>query len=322
MDTAGFLKALYGDIPTGFVEVRLIHRGHTSTAGETIHRTEKRFRPLPLGEIQQAGIEALRRRNADGWNVYFQVAVENHAHPGTHNKQDVLCITALWYDIDAPDADTEQRLLSHAFAPDILIKSGKGYHGYFLLPEPVMLSAQTLPRIERTLDGMALAFNGDRKCKNVNRVLRLPGFYNMKPDYVTPPLCEVVEAYPNSGLKQFRVYENEFAPLGAVPAPTVKRDIPREAVDSTLPARVQTYLNTPTPAGRRNQELFIAACYYRDAGRTQGDAESALGAKAASDGLPQSEIQQTISSAYRRATNYRLASHLQAVAAVEDTRAK
>jgi len=116
------------------------------------------------------------------------------------------------------------------------------------------------------------------------------------------------------------VYEREFAPLGAVQQPVVKRDIPLEAVDKTLPRRVQDYLNMPVARGNRNGALFVAACFYRDSGRSQGEAENALGAKAQSDGLSQSEAQHTIQSAYRRPANYQLPAHMHILAAVEDTR--
>lgn len=309
MDTAEFLKALYGELPTGFVEVRLIHRDKS-------HPTQKFYRPLPVGDVSTERLAGLRAKNDAGYNVYFQVAVEQHNRPGAHHKTDVLCLTALWFDVDKSDDGTEARLLNLPNRPDILVKSGKGYHGYYLLSKPVMVSTDNLVRLERTLDGIAFAVGGDRVCKNVNRILRLPGFLNTKAEYTTPPLCQVVAV--NIQPKDFRHYEREYAPFGALPTPAVTRYIPPEAVDATLPNRVKNYLSGGALEGRRNQELFICASFYRDAGRSAGEAENDLGARARADGLEEREIQVTIASAYRRPVHYNLPSHLRTVMAAED----
>lgn len=320
MNTAEFLKALYGDLPTGYVEVRLIHRDKGAAfAPGGAGATQKFYRPLPLTEVNAAGLAGLHTKNAAGYNVYFQVAVEQHNRPGPHHKSDVLCLTALWFDVDKADETTEARLLRLPNRPDILVKSGKGYHGYYLLAEPVMVSADNLARLERTLDGIAFTVGGDRVCKNVNRILRLPGFLNTKAEYTVPPLCQVVDAYGNDGLKDFRHYEREYAVFGALPAPKVTRYIPPEAVDASLPNRVKNYLSGGVVEGRRNQELFICASFYRDAGRSVGQAENDLGARARADGLEDSEIQRTIASAYRRPVHYNLPSHLRTVMAAEDS---
>lgn len=314
-----FLEILYGRVEQGFIELRLIH--NALPHGQNSH---KLYRPLPLGDISDAGLQRIAAQNQQGWNVYFQVAVEKHGNAGKHGKQDVAAITALWLDIDKPSATDVDALMSSPYAPTLLVASGGQHegrakvHAYFLLEEAMQVTPDMLPRIERTLDGLALAFNGDRVCKNINRILRVPGFYNVKPEYATPRLCEIISAWDNDKLRPFSAFEAEFAPLGAMPTPTLKREVPALAIDARLPRYVQDYLTSSTPEGQRNARLYAAACGYRDAGRTLNEALNDLGMKAASDGLGATEINRTIESAYAGTANYKLPAHLQQVAIAED----
>lgn len=312
MDTARFLKALYGDMPAGYVEVRLLHR-------DSGIPTKKLYRPLPLGTVDERALLRLCCHNENGYNIYFQVAVEGNNRIGHHGKADVLALSALWFDVDKADEQTEDRLLRLPNPPDILVKSGKGYHGYYLLPEPVMVSADNLARIEQTLDGIAFTVGGDRACKNVNRILRLPGFKNVKACYPEPLPCEVVACYPNDRLHDFTHYEREYAVFGAAPAPIVTRYIPPEAIDRRLPERTKKYLQGGAIIGNRNNELFINASHYRDCGRSVSEAQSELGARAASDGLSAREIRQAIQSAYRYAARVNLPAHMKNIMAMEDS---
>ena len=68
-----------------------------------------------------------------------------------------------------------------------------------------------------------------------------------------------------------------------------------------LPQRTRDYLEHGKQEGERNDELFAAACQFRDAGFTQDDAAGYLGPRAEKDGLSQAEIFDTIRSAYDRA---------------------
>jgi RecA-family ATPase len=69
----------------------------------------------------------------------------------------------------------------------------------------------------------------------------------------------------------------------------------------TLPKRTLDYLEHGAPEGRRNAELFDAACQLRDAGQSLADAESRLLARAVTDGLGDTEALTTIRSAFNGA---------------------
>ena len=70
--------------------------------------------------------------------------------------------------------------------------------------------------------------------------------------------------------------------------------------DGTLPRRTLDYLRHGATEGRRNAELFDAACQFRDAGRPAAEAEEKLLARALADGLAEAEARHSILSAYAR----------------------
>ena len=65
-----------------------------------------------------------------------------------------------------------------------------------------------------------------------------------------------------------------------------------------LPQRTHDYLDHGAPEGNRNAELFHATCQFRDAGHSLDDAESQLLSRAVADGLTESEVRNTIRSAF------------------------
>ena len=65
-----------------------------------------------------------------------------------------------------------------------------------------------------------------------------------------------------------------------------------------LPQRTRHYLENGAPEGRRNAELFDAACQLRDAGLPQEQAQAMLITRALSDGLSEAEAGQTMASVF------------------------
>lgn len=76
---------------------------------------------------------------------------------------------------------------------------------------------------------------------------------------------------------------------------------PKQGFDNEeeLPPSVEAYLSGAVAEGGRNRALFEAAGQFRDIGESEQAALSLLGVKAAKDGLPNHEIEATISSVYR-----------------------
>lgn len=68
---------------------------------------------------------------------------------------------------------------------------------------------------------------------------------------------------------------------------------------AALPPRTLHYVLHGAPQGSRNAELYAAAQQFYAAGYTQAEADQRLRPRALSDGLPDSEIDKTIASAYQ-----------------------
>lgn len=302
MSTQDFLHALYGNVDSGYVEIRIIGTDYR----------KQMYRALPLGEhLDFSRLHALNATH----NVYFRVAL---SHTERSRKNDISALTALWCDIDSGDLTALNDVRP---VPNILVKSGRGYHGYWLLDEPLAVTMQNIHTIEQTLHGMAIAVKGDEKCKDVTRILRVPGFVNRKPEYAeAPPMCEVLKLDDSPFMRcTFAELESAFAYLGKPDMPRVMRHVPPEAQDKSLPTFVKNYLTYGATNGERNATLFFCACRYHDAGYDEHSAFADLGARAANDGLSQQEIAMAIRSAYAQAVTPQLPRHMATVAALEDT---
>jgi len=311
MDTVAFLQELYRGIPQGYAEIRLIH--------EAKKWSKKLYRPMPVGDINPQGIARLHEYNHE-WHVYHRTAISMAQRS---EKVDIAMLPAIWLDIDDCSTDAYDQLLGMDFYPNIIVHSGGGFHAYWLLTYPVTTdSERAWFEIERTMEGMILSFGGkvDPKTKDITRILRTPGFYNIKDKYgIEKPMARVV--FFDDTRYTFEALHNLYAPLGKPKPPQITRHIPTEAYSSEYPQWVNNYLKYGRAEGKRNAALYGAALELRACGFSQGQVESDLIMRAVADGLDQSEAVKTISSAYRRdsvPTAKQLPAHMATFMAIED----
>lgn len=318
MDTEQFLRALFGKVDEGWLEVTFL-----APEGVALYpRLKVAWSPLPL-VVSDPTFDYLHEVNRMGYGVYFGLAVrktkkdpvmQTNDAGRTYKKyqrghqSDALCITCLWADIDGVERKAGvDRLFEMDAPPSIMVSSGGGVHGYWLLDKPLAVTPDTMPDIRRTLEGIALALGtgGDKKVRDMARIFRLPGFTNTKPGR-EGAVCEVddILGTPDSlACHRYEVLRDMYAPLGTPDAPRIDRYIPVELTDKSLPHRVQDYLTRGAPVGQRNAELFYCARAYNDAGMPMFQAVRELGARASADGLQDHEIEHTIGSAYGYAPN-------------------
>jgi hypothetical protein len=293
MSTAEFLRWLYpddgwglSDAP-GWIEVRAL-----PAAGG---RPRQLFRPLPLPSAFD--FTKLARLNADH-HILLRVATSSAP---ASRAADLRFLPALWVDVDDARA-----LPSDLPPPSVCVESGRGRHYYWLLSPAVHLdepACATMAR--RLLQAMARACGGDAQATDLARCLRLPGFFNRKPQYAAnPPLCRLLWAQPARRyvfMQLWRAFE-AYLPL---PTARVLRPLPplTPAAPQRLPRTAQVYLEAGAPEGQRNAALFRAACALRAAGWEHCEAERALAPRALADGLGARETEGAIRSAYRYASS-------------------
>ena len=131
----------------------------------------------------------LAHENSIGFNIYVAA---NPLHSGSRNrtKQSIAAVRHLYLDIDKDGEDRLAALRASAAVPAptaILSTSPKKYQVLWRV-EGFQFETQ-----ESALKLLAFAFGGDTACTDCNRVLRVPGFLNLKYD----PAHRVAVEYPD-----------------------------------------------------------------------------------------------------------------------------
>ena len=183
-----FLDAIF-DGPDGFIEVRVFSDCKTSSAAQP----DEQQCWYPSVHDLMTNLPAINRhagKNACG--VFFGVLPR--AKHGGSKSSDVLSSSVVWVDIDWKDfedgeAGARRRLNDFPIAPNILVKSGNGFHAYWLLNEP-----QPPGLLSRMAKGISIAVGGDNT-HDTARLLRLPGTLNLK-DPAHPKAVEVIKFNP------------------------------------------------------------------------------------------------------------------------------
>jgi hypothetical protein len=134
--------------------------------------------------------------------LYFGVALRKTGTK-TGKKEDIHAVTALWADVDVVKLGWDMKLTlgalkQHELRPSVIVNSGYGYHLYWLLEKPLILSTDPLARrneielVENDMRALATVFSGDNTV-DVTRVLRMPGSWNTK-DLAKPKEVVVASA--------------------------------------------------------------------------------------------------------------------------------
>lgn len=298
-----FIQVLFSGIQDGYVEVVYLAPEDVKLYPKTVVQ----WANLPLGDLDPA-LPAVMEMNQRGYNCYFGTAVKGQKHEPERRtsektgKQytfyprgrahDATFVTALWVDVDNPGEDGYRQLINQIIPPSIVVSSGGGWHGYWLLNEPLPITDDNRDDVKRTLKGMALACGGDTKVADLARIMRLPGTVNTKPG--RGQTCQVLDFIP--GYYHYQDMELGYAPLAAPPTPRIMREIPVSA-SAGMPRWVENYLNNGAAQGERNNTAYAAARALLDNGFSHGETERLIGHRAASDGLTDTEIATLLRSA-------------------------
>ncbi len=186
------LDALYPQPPAElWLELRCIHPETSAVRPLWTQIGNKKQRRSVLSGTDQL--------NHKGFGVYFAPCLR---HEKKGNVVSAALLPALLVDVDC-DGNPNKckkglvRLREFDPTPSIIVNSGGGWHGYWLLDEPSMLGDdQQNQRISRTMHGLFSALCGDESyVKSVASVMRLPGSTNTKPNRDDSPVQ--VDWYPD-----------------------------------------------------------------------------------------------------------------------------
>lgn len=156
--------------PDDILEVRILPEGSSE-----FHRAAELLKRVPM----------LLRKNRSRQNIY--VGVNARKRTGGKKATDVKCARSIFADWDnASLADARQRWEQAGLpSPSLIVASGHGIHGYWLLDEPL----SDLVEWTRLQKALAVAVGSDPMVCDPPRIMRLPGFLNMKKE---PVPCAIV----------------------------------------------------------------------------------------------------------------------------------
>lgn len=195
-------------------------------------------------------------RNAAGNPMGAYVGANPRDDDGMRGDKHVPLARVLFADLDK-GTTVEQALQRIREAglpePSIVIVSGGGVHVYWLLAEPITDMAAWRATMQGIIDTLA----SDATIKNPERVMRLPGTRNVKPDRPGRPWCRIITA------------SDARHPASAFPV-AVARDKPAskpKAKASSTPASISqlsdeayVFMVTGQVDGERRPALFTIAC--------------------------------------------------------------
>lgn len=224
-------------------------------------------------------------------NLYFGVnpcaaipttnAKGEQAQPETVRAQltAIAALNCLFAEFDAHDADkldvlTKIRLLTPA--PSVIIDSGGGYHCYWLLDAPLVLTDDETREYARNLQRRWVAYvGGDTGAADLARVLRVPGSRNWKPDYA-PHFPEV------AFVRWLNIEYSLHQLTGILPAPqTPRREYEKQgATNVDRAVRVAVGMIERAYDGEKHHTLLRAARllggYVAGGGLSRSDALDVL----------------------------------------------
>lgn len=173
------------------------------------HEQDKKNRPYHYHGTIEHYQERLEELNAQGYGIYFTV---NQTIGHSRSKRDICAIRAVWIDDDAKVGSGSNRELP-APPSAIVQTSPNKFHKYWFISQKNLPTWDKLvAQWERTQASLAHNYGGDPSAIDLPRVLRIPGFYNMKdpsqPSLVTD-LTESEFAAQYDIVHPYKVYDWE-----------------------------------------------------------------------------------------------------------------
>ena len=232
--------------------------------------------------------DKLEKMNTAGHNHFVGVLPRNKK--GGTTDIDCLPSTVLWADFDAKKETDEDgnvtvtevtpdealaRLIEHKIpAPYMILNSGHGTHVYWKMEEKVPAYM-----IAKTVHDLAVLLEADTAVANPSRIMRLPGFDNLKKPVKPVEIVSINKDAVHS-FDEFKEYVPSADYYSGVTKPEGFGDdwtVPRKRRD--IVARAEAYVDAfdPTLDGERNHSAFaLAACLQKDFALDQDEAWHAL----------------------------------------------
>lgn len=171
-------------------EIYTLKNGATRQVKESIWFPTSRPAPIPRHWIAER-------------NVYFGVhptAQPRHRYERTQVSS-VAALACLFAEFDVKDYGAKDAILAHldglAHYPTAVVDSGGGYHCYWILTQPEIVTDANRRELVMLQRAWVEHVGSDGGAKDLARVLRVPGSYNRKSRYAPDfPKVEIIEYRP------------------------------------------------------------------------------------------------------------------------------
>jgi len=125
-----------------------------------------------LGSLQDITKEELQQLNKQGNGIFFS---PNGMEHGTRSIKTCTHVNAFFVDMDEGTKEEQFHRITHAPAhPSYIVESKNGYHIYFPTTDATIKDFTTIQT------QLINYYQGDKQCKDISRVLRIPGFFHLK----------------------------------------------------------------------------------------------------------------------------------------------
>ena len=311
-NTIRFLENLFIDTasayPEHYLELTLLDDLHKDEAPEWEGGKKRKSETgwLRMDKIDElpAWLARLEKWNTRGYGVYFGAGARHEKRPPGKRalKSSVSILPALWLDMDCGgDRVTwaTERLTRFVTPPTMIVSTGGGVQAWWVLREPFVIGNESdRLNFEHVLSGLAKTLDGDTAVADVARIMRLPGFANMKPDrggYVAKVEYEVGDLYDYGSFAGYAALANPPRPQQIT-----RQYHHREGKRPRLTNRAENYLSVGEPQGQRHQGLMHTAFQMKEKGFTFQECWEEAGRAAMNCGLPEPEASSVIAWVYQQ----------------------
>lgn len=215
-----------------------------------------------------ASIEALKgsltRLNEAGAGIFVTI---NKTNGTGRAAKDITGVRALYVDFDDKDSARDRvNSISKKLLPSMVVESSPGlFHVYFLV------TGLALEDAALWLRHLIAVAGSDPACKDISRVLRLPGFFHRKRE---PFMTRIVSIANNGAPNPYTVAE--LAEAFGCPAKDAEKVVNKKTVSKSIRTSLASDSDRAIVEGGRNSTLASLAGTMRYRGMSQAAINAAL----------------------------------------------
>jgi hypothetical protein len=166
---------------------------------------------VTYGKPNEAYMQRLKELNSRGAGIFF---TPNSFPSGTRKKEQCERVNAWFFEVDDVSIDDQWKRIKEApLMPSLIVQTRKSLHCYYLATDA------TIENFEKIQRGLIQHFEADPACKDITRVLRIPGFYHNKKEPYEVKIVhdkgnyyeekEMLETFPVEEKKQTEVKQDK-----------------------------------------------------------------------------------------------------------------